>query len=237
MFKIGETPGRDTFGRRKASRLLREARRAAGLSQTEIARRVGVPIQTVNRIEHGVVDPRLGTVEAVLRACGWSLMLEKLPRSERAEEIDELLAVPPLQRLRDVHRPAWAGRAVRTLVILASRGVLFTVDGPTAERLHGAPVRVPDLQIRTLAGAGNATRLRRALEIANRRLMRVAVTTSSCSAEQFAELLETAWWLLLPSGRLAPVVSLEALITAAAQEPERRELLRCVRDRKDARWL
>lgn len=44
-----------------------------GLSQRELARRAGVPQSTVGRIEAGLLDPRIGTVERLLRACGMDL--------------------------------------------------------------------------------------------------------------------------------------------------------------------
>lgn len=41
-----------------------------------MAARAGVPASTVARIETGVLDPRIGTVERLLRACGHALEVE-----------------------------------------------------------------------------------------------------------------------------------------------------------------
>ena len=50
--------------------LLQEARRRAGLTQAELARRAGVPQSTVAKIERGRRDPSLSTLERLVRAAG-----------------------------------------------------------------------------------------------------------------------------------------------------------------------
>jgi transcriptional regulator with XRE-family HTH domain len=57
----------------KAARALRWARLTAGLSQRQLAERSGVPQSTVGRIEAGAIDPRVGTLSRLLRACGFDL--------------------------------------------------------------------------------------------------------------------------------------------------------------------
>ena len=59
----------------KAARLLRYARRNAGLSQAALARRAAVPQSTVARIELGRLTPRVDTLDRLLRASGHSLEL------------------------------------------------------------------------------------------------------------------------------------------------------------------
>jgi transcriptional regulator with XRE-family HTH domain len=49
---------------------LRHARRAAGLSQAELADRAGVGAATVARLEAGNMDPRVSTLEKLARALG-----------------------------------------------------------------------------------------------------------------------------------------------------------------------
>lgn len=49
---------------------LRHARRAAGLSQVELAERAGVGAATIARIEAGGMDPRVSTLEKLARALG-----------------------------------------------------------------------------------------------------------------------------------------------------------------------
>jgi transcriptional regulator with XRE-family HTH domain len=56
-----------------AAGMLRDARRRAGLSQRELARRARVPQPTVARIESGVVVPRVDTLDRLLGGCGLAL--------------------------------------------------------------------------------------------------------------------------------------------------------------------
>lgn len=62
-----------TAARTKAARLLWAARRRAGFTQRELARRAGVPQPTVSRIERGVVSPTVDTLDKLVRACGMDL--------------------------------------------------------------------------------------------------------------------------------------------------------------------
>lgn len=83
------------------ARLVREARRSAGLTQRELAARAGVPQSTVGRIEGGRIGPRWATVESLLSASGAALELAQptgtgIDRSQ----IRELLRLTPLQRAR-----------------------------------------------------------------------------------------------------------------------------------------
>jgi transcriptional regulator with XRE-family HTH domain len=61
-----------------AARMLRHARRRAGLTQRELAAKTGYPQETIARIESGRVDPRVTTLDRLLEGCGFGL--EHLPR-------------------------------------------------------------------------------------------------------------------------------------------------------------
>lgn len=61
----------------KASIVLREARRRAGMTQADLAKAGGVKQPTISRIESGAVVPSVDTLDRLLRACGESL--EALP--------------------------------------------------------------------------------------------------------------------------------------------------------------
>jgi transcriptional regulator with XRE-family HTH domain len=63
----------------KAGSILREARREAGLTQRELARRAGVPQPAVSRIERDHLSPRLDTLDRLLRGCGKALGLVERP--------------------------------------------------------------------------------------------------------------------------------------------------------------
>jgi transcriptional regulator with XRE-family HTH domain len=82
-----------------AARVLRQARRRAGLSQRQLASKVGVPQSQIARIESGAVVPRVDTLDRLLEACGEGL--ESLARPGRG--VDRTLftlTVPTAERAR-----------------------------------------------------------------------------------------------------------------------------------------
>lgn len=56
--------------------IVREARRRAGITQEELAARVGTTQSSIARLEAGVTSPALARVDALVRACGFSLTIE-----------------------------------------------------------------------------------------------------------------------------------------------------------------
>ena len=87
--------------------MLREARRAAGLSQRTLAARAGVPQPAVARIESGAVVPRVDTLDRLLAACGLEVATRPRPGAgiDRTQ-IRSMLALTPLERLRLAVREA-----------------------------------------------------------------------------------------------------------------------------------
>jgi transcriptional regulator with XRE-family HTH domain len=82
-------------------RLVRYARRFAGLSQRELAQRSGVPQPSVARIEARRTMPRVDTLERLLRACGLQLDLARLAgEGVDRTAIRQLLSLSPAERLR-----------------------------------------------------------------------------------------------------------------------------------------
>jgi predicted transcriptional regulator len=84
----------------KAARLLRTARRRAGLSQRELADAAGVAQPAIARIESGRVQPRVDTLDRLLEACGWDL--EVAPRLGIGVDrtvMRRLLRLTPMERL------------------------------------------------------------------------------------------------------------------------------------------
>lgn len=59
----------------RVHRLVRQARRAARLSQAQLARRARTSQSAIARYERGVSTPSLATLERLLRACGRPLLL------------------------------------------------------------------------------------------------------------------------------------------------------------------
>lgn len=83
-----------------AGRMVRHARRRAGLTQRQLAARAGIPQETIARIERGRVDPRVGTLDRLLEGCGFGL--EHMPRlgiGVDRTQIRDLLAMKPEERL------------------------------------------------------------------------------------------------------------------------------------------
>ena len=96
-----------------APRLLKQARRRAGLSQRALAQAADVPQSTVARIELGVLSPRVDTLERLLRAAGQTLSSEpRLGVGVDRTLIRDLLARTPAERVRMLTADA---RAVRLL--------------------------------------------------------------------------------------------------------------------------
>ncbi len=83
-----------------AGRMVRHARRRAGLTQRQLAARARIPQETIARIERGRSDPRVGTLDRLLEGCGFGL--EHMPRlgiGIDRTQIRDLLAMKPEERL------------------------------------------------------------------------------------------------------------------------------------------
>lgn len=82
--------------------LLKMARRRAGVTQRELARRSGVPQPTVSRIEAGRMSPTYELLDRLLRACGMELVTVDRPKEGDVDRtlIRERLEMTPEQRLR-----------------------------------------------------------------------------------------------------------------------------------------
>lgn len=91
---------RATLDEMKAAEMLRDARRAAGLTQRQLAERAGVPQATVGRIETGAVSPRVDTLDRLLRAANQELRVAPRPGiGIDRSQIRELLRLSARQRL------------------------------------------------------------------------------------------------------------------------------------------
>ena len=59
------------------SQLLCDARKEAGVTQAELARRVNSSKSYISRLEHGEITPSVGLFFQILSALGFELMLRK----------------------------------------------------------------------------------------------------------------------------------------------------------------
>ena len=93
--------------------MVRTARRRRGLSQRALAAAAGVPQSTIGRIESGVLDPRVTTLERILRAADHTLSQQpRLGIGVDRSLIRERLRRTPRQRIEDV---VAASKGVRRL--------------------------------------------------------------------------------------------------------------------------
>lgn len=93
---------------------IRRWREAAGLSQAQLAERLGTTQSAVSRWENGRDEPRLSTVAAILRECELAGELTVAPGVDRAQ-IRQQLALTPRQRVEsmaNVNRLRSIGRRV-----------------------------------------------------------------------------------------------------------------------------
>lgn len=80
--------------------ILREARRRADLTQQGLAEAAGKPQSTIAKIERGRRDPSLTTLQELVRAAGFDLRLELVPRDDHDRQlIDAMLALSLEDRL------------------------------------------------------------------------------------------------------------------------------------------
>ncbi|MEZ5175504.1 MAG: helix-turn-helix transcriptional regulator [Acidimicrobiia bacterium] len=88
-----------------SARIIAEARKRAGLTQAEFARRLGTHQPVVARWERGRTSPSLETVEQAVRAAGFDLTISITPRDDHdIALIRRELAVTPEQRLGSMAR-------------------------------------------------------------------------------------------------------------------------------------
>jgi transcriptional regulator with XRE-family HTH domain len=81
--------------------LLKDARRQAGLTQTELARRLGVSQAAVAKLERPGANPAIATLDDALRETGQRLVLATEPVRPGIDEtlVFEQLRLSPDQRL------------------------------------------------------------------------------------------------------------------------------------------
>jgi transcriptional regulator with XRE-family HTH domain len=79
----------------EASQLIRSARRRAGLTLRELARRAHTSHSTLAAYEHGRKTPNVDTLDRILNACGFSAIVTLQPRPAE-------VAIDPIARGREL---------------------------------------------------------------------------------------------------------------------------------------
>ena len=106
----------------KGNHLVREARKRAGLSQAELARRAGTTQSVISRLERGATAPSMQTISELVRTCGFELGVS-LSRHDDDHDwslVQQNLQLSPEQRVRQVARTVNFIQAARAS--LRSRG-------------------------------------------------------------------------------------------------------------------
>ncbi len=85
-----------------APALIRDARRSAGISQQQLADRIGTTQSAVSRWERGHDEPRIRTLSQILTACGLKLVMAAEPDDVDRAQIRQQLAMTPEDRLAGV---------------------------------------------------------------------------------------------------------------------------------------
>ncbi len=82
-------------------KLLADARRRAGLTQTDLAKRLAISQAAVAQLERSGSNPRLATLDRALRATGVELVVTTRPRRATVDEglIRQQLELAPAERL------------------------------------------------------------------------------------------------------------------------------------------
>ncbi|HEX9775500.1 MAG TPA: helix-turn-helix transcriptional regulator [Actinomycetota bacterium] len=145
-----------------AARVLREARRRAGLTQRELAAKAGVPQPSIARIESGATIPRVDTLDRLLEQCGEGLYAQRrlgigvdrtlisryqslggpAVRSRVAEDSEKYIVGGRGKRMPD---GAW--RPSVALEALTRHDVQFVVIGAYAANLLGSPLNTMDTDV------------------------------------------------------------------------------------------
>lgn len=100
--------------------LIRDARRAAGLTQAELAARLGISQSAIAKLEREGSNPTVETLDRVLRPTGHRLQLIAPAWSDGVDEslIRQALKRTPAERIKSVER--WH-KQMRRLQIAAAR--------------------------------------------------------------------------------------------------------------------
>lgn len=97
--------------------MIRSARLAAGLTQAELARRLGVTQPAIAALERPGANPRIATVERTLVELGRHLRVAEIAAVDESQ-IQARLALTPAERLVAFER---SSRSLRDLTGMARR--------------------------------------------------------------------------------------------------------------------
>lgn len=152
-----------------SGQLIRSARLQAGLTQAELAERLGVPASSIGRWENDTVEPGYSTLRRVLQACGFDIppVLELFEPDQKLDAlIEEASRLTPQERLAKMmtRRRRSSLDPYAMLRELEYRRVSYVVIGGLARIIHGSDETTEDLDITPSMRPDNLRRLAEALE-------------------------------------------------------------------------
>ena len=86
------------------SSVIQKTRQRAGLTQADLAQRVGTTQSAISRLENGRVRPSLETIERLAKACGATLELRLRTSEAPTAEFESNLSLTPAGRLDQLIR-------------------------------------------------------------------------------------------------------------------------------------
>ena len=145
--------------------LIREARLRAGFSQQELAERSGRDRSVIARWEQGAVAASLESLIDVVRACGFDLPLELVPRDPSLDESVQLrLGTSPEQRLREFLGTGVSAMDPRPMIAALERErASYVLIGSLARFLRGVDERPTSVDAVPSLRPDNLRRVTRAL--------------------------------------------------------------------------
>jgi len=89
-------------GASSPGKLVSDARRRAGFTQSDLAKRLAISQAAVAQLERADSNPRLATLDRAVRAAGFELVVGTRPRRSTVDEglIRQQLELEPAQRMR-----------------------------------------------------------------------------------------------------------------------------------------
>jgi transcriptional regulator with XRE-family HTH domain len=103
--------------------IIRSARKRAGLTQAELAGRLGKSQSEIGRWERGQARPSFETLTQVVRACGLDLTAQVSAADDSyAPHIERMLRLRPADRVRRAAEHANSLRMMRRAARVAARG-------------------------------------------------------------------------------------------------------------------
>ena len=175
------------------------ARRRVGLSQRELAGRLGCRQATIARWERDERHPSLGETQAAVRACGLDLAVN-LVAQDRSwwPQIAVQLERSPIERLRSLTPPNWPDLVPALEAIADSSAIVI---GQVAGALHGWPLVLTESTVQLITEPGE-------LEPNER----IAIIQRPIATSGSRDLARSAQPITLPTGATVQVAGLLDLL-------------------------